>query len=233
MRSATRSALTVVVLVLAGLTGCVSSGDEVAAPSSASTTASTPMSPPESVVSPSVDARPAADTLVLSTAGLGPLTIGLAPEMNPGAAMIVFHPNECADQSDPTGRGPGRWVANYPPFVDAEGNEHPQFWVDANETDGVYWIDVIDPEIQTTTGIRVGSTLADLQAAYPELVAGTPGPTSQPWWVSEPAGTLNFEVSDGQSPGTAPGVVIIHVQGPGTNPDWTSANTDLVAGGCL
>ncbi|WP_407345123.1 hypothetical protein [Pengzhenrongella phosphoraccumulans] len=92
-------------------------------------------------------------------AGLGPLTIGLPPETNPGAAMIVHHPDECAGLSDINGRGPGRWVATYPPFVDAEGNAHPQFWVDANDVD--------------------------------------------------------------------------HVQGPGTNPDWTSANTDLVAGGCL
>ena len=171
---------------------------------------------------------------MLSTAGLGPLTIGLPPETNPGAAMIVFDPEACVGLDDPTGRGPGRWVADYPPFVDVEGNEHPQFWVDANDADGVYWIDVLDPAIPTAAGVRVGSTLAELQSAYPDLVAGTPGPTSQPWWVSDDAGTLVFEVSDAeQPPGTTPGVVIIHVQGPRTDPDWTAANTDLVAGGCL
>ena len=228
MRSVTCSALAAIVLVVAaGVTGCASSDDEATAPASSSAVVSpSPTPSPEPSASPSFDARPAVDTLILSTAGLGPLTIGLPPETNPGAAMIVYNPDECASLSDPDGRGSGRWVASYPPFVDADGNEHPQFWVDANDADGVYWIDVIDPAIQTAASIRVGSTLAELQAAYPDLVAGTPGPVSQPWWVSDDVGTLAFEVQDGH-------VVIIHVQGRGTNPDWTSANSDLVAGGCL
>ena len=92
---------------------------------------------------------------------------------------------------------------------------------------------MMDPAIPTAAGVRVRSTLPELQSAYPYLVAGMRGPTSQPWWVSHDAGTLVFEVADAQQPpATTPGVAILHVQGPGTNPDWTSANTDLVAGGC-
>lgn len=225
------------------VTGC-GAPDEPAASPSPSSSLTTPSPGPTSGPTPGPTPSPAAtvdrppvDALVLRTSGLGPLTIGVAPETNPGAAMILFDPDVCAgvaEASDP--RGPGRWVAAYPPFVDADGNERPQFWVDANEADGVYWIDVVDPAISTTTGIRVGSTLAELQAAYPGLVEGTPGPASQPWWVADDAGILVFEVSagaDGQPPASGSGVVIIHLQGPGTDPDWTSANTDLVAGGCL
>ena len=74
----------------------------------------------------------------------------------------------------------------------------------------------------------------ELQSAHPDLVVGTRGPTSQPWWVSHDAGMPVFEGADAQQPpATTLGVVIIHVQGPGTNPGWTSANTDVVAGGCL
>lgn len=235
---ATRRLLAATVLAVTAtlaVTGCGTSDDAAAptAPTADETSSpsgsSTDVETPEPV--PSVDPHPPADALVLSTSGLGPLTIGLPPEGNPGAQMIVYHPDECAGQTNP-----GRWVADYPPVTDADGNTKPQFWVDVDETDGVYWIDVQDPAIPTTTGIHVGSTLAELQAAYPDLVEGTPGPASQPWWVSDDAGTLVFEVQDDsqglQPPGTPPTVVIIHVLGPGTDPDWTSANTDLVPGGC-
>lgn len=241
MHPSTRTVLAVItVATTLCVTGCGSSDDAATRPSNRTASAPPTGSSTDveaSAPEPSVDPHPPVDALVVSTSGLGPLTIGLPPESNPGAPMIVYRPDECVGMvAGDQGRGPGRWVADYPPYTDSDGNAKPQFWVDVNEESGVYWIDVQDPAIPTTTGIHIGSTLAELQAAYPDLVEGTPGPVSQPWWVSDDAGTLVFEVQDDsqelQPPGTPPIVVLIHVQASGTDPDWTSANSDLVAGGC-
>ena len=236
----TRVAVTRSVIAVAtslSVAGCGSSGDKPAPCGDTTASASATMAGPD-VQTPrptsSIAPYPPTASLVLSTPGLGPLTIGLPPKSNPGAQMIVFDPKACAGAAE--GSELGRWTANYPPYTDADGSSKPLFAVDVNDSHGVYWIDVLNPAIKTSAGIHVGSTLDALKAAYPGLVKGTPGPTSQPWWVSDAAGTLSFEVQDSsqglQPEGTPPVVVLIHVQAPGVDADWTAANSGNIAGSC-
>lgn len=236
-----------VVLLCAVLAGCTGT---TPTPSS---TAETPSPPATDVASPTPDpdpttaeptaeptpseTRPDPGDLVTSTSGLGPLTIGLPPATNPGAAMIAFDPEYCySEEMGLTEGNLGRWASTYDTIVDAYGSEQPLFRLAADDA-AVLWIDVVDPAVPTTEGIRVGSTLEELQAAYPELVAGTPGPVSEVWWVADDAGTLVFETQDDttglQPPGTPPTVILIRVLAADLDPDWPAANSGDVAGACF
>ncbi|GAA3219405.1 hypothetical protein ACFP63_15895 [Oerskovia jenensis] len=236
MRTAART-LPLVVLSVVALTlgGCATtdtaggspsaSASSPAAPSpSASTPAPTPSSPPEETVDP----HPPFEELVISTAGLGPLTIGVPPETNPGAAMIEWVPNACGEW-DP--ENPGRWVSTY-----ALPDGSQPLGVSVSDK-GVGWIDVLMAGPRTAEGVGIGTDLATLQATYPNLVAGTPGPVSNVWWLKDDKGILSFETQgdkDGLQPaGTAEKVVHMSVLTSTADPDFARANTDQVAGGCF
>lgn len=230
----------VVALVLAGCASPSPAEDpSSSAPSQSATTprdatptptAETPKSadPPASTKAPATEPLPVFDELVISTSGLGPLAIGVPVESNPGAAMLRWSPDECADMGD---GDPGRWVTTYP---GADGG-YPMA-VDVTDS-GVVWIDVLQAGPRTAEGIGIGTDLATLQATYPNLVAGTPGPVSNVWWLSGPDGSLVFETQgdeDGLQPaGTPEQVILMRVLSPTADPDFATANSDWVAGGCL
>ena len=149
--------------------------------------------------------------------------------------MIELRPTYCEDiGAGSTGTEPGRWVPTYEPVV-VDGEQRALFAVEADAT-RVSRIDVIWSAIPTTAGIHIGSTLEQLRAAYPALVEGTSGPTSQVWWVTDSAGSLVFETQDDsqglQPAGTPPTVILIRVLAPGVDPDFTTANSGNVAGAC-
>ncbi|KZM36219.1 hypothetical protein OJAG_10990 [Oerskovia enterophila] len=231
----------VVALVLAGCASPESPADDptsntpsrsTATPRSASPTptveAPKSADPPASTEAPAAEPLPAFEDLVISTAGLGPLVIGVPPESNPGAAMIRWSPDECVDMGD---GDPGRWVTTYP---GADGGYPTAVEVTGS---GVVWIDVLQAGPRTAEGVGIGTDLATLQATYPNLVAGTPGPVSNVWWLAGPDGYLVFETQgdkDGLQPaGTPEQVILMRVLSPSADPDFATANSDWVAGGCL
>lgn len=223
----------IVALVLAGCASPESPADDPTSNTpSRSTATPSSASPTPSAVAPEGDEAaeplPAFEDLVISTAGLGPLVIGVPPESNPGAAMIRWSPDECADMGD---GDPGRWVTTYP---GADGG-YPTA-VEVTDS-GVVWIDVLQAGPRTAEGVGIGTDLATLQATYPNLVAGTPGPVSNVWWLAGPDGYLVFETQgdkDGlQLAGTAEQVILMRVLSPTADPDFATANSDWVAGGCL
>lgn len=239
VRCSTLVGASVVALLLAG---CAGSGTPASDPSSSEATSSTATPrdvspvPTEEAPAPVEPSEPAAaalpppsfEDLVVSTSGLGPLAIGVPPESNAGAAMIRWSPDECADMGIDD---PGRWVTTYP-LVD--GGYPTSVAVDDV---GVSWIDVLKPGPHTAEGVGIGTDLTTLQATYPNLVAGTPGPVSNVWWLAGPDGYLVFETQgddDGLQPaGTPEQVILMRVLTPASDPDFATANSDWVAGGCL
>lgn len=185
-----------------------------------------------------VDPHPAVEDLVISTAGLGPLAVGLAPDDNPGAAMIELHPGACLETwgGAQPGANPDRWYPTYPSVDPAEPGRFPFRVMVAS--DRIVWIDVLDARPHTSSGIRVGSTKEDLLAAYPaatELSGGVPS-ISRSWSVADAAGTIVFEVAtwdDGTGERPVGTVVRIAVFPPDADPVAFTYATDNVADGCM
>jgi hypothetical protein len=236
MRAASRAlhlvVLPVVALTLAGCTttttpdGSPSPG--ASSPEAPSPSTSPPTPTPATTPTEAVDPHPPYDGLVVSTAGLGPLAIDVPPETNPGAAMISWTPDACAGWD---AENPGRWVSTY-----AMPDGTNPLSISVGDM-GVGWIDVLQAGPATAEGVGIGTDLATLQATYPNLVAGTPGPVSNVWWLAGPAGYLVFETQgddDGLQPaGTPERVILMRVLTPASDPDFATANSDWVAGGCL
>ena len=96
-----------------------------------------------------------------------------------------------------------------------------------------------DPTISTPEGIHIGSTLAQLQAAYPTLTAGSSGVASHVWWIQDANGTVVFE-TQGPAMDASPAVptdavILMRALSPawGSEIDWPAANSGNVADACF
>ncbi|GEN80097.1 hypothetical protein [Actinotalea fermentans] len=107
--------------------------------------------------------RPELDSLVVSSEGLGPIQLGGAPPAQAPGAMFEV----CVNPSD-TSTTTSAWVSTYPFTPGIYGTYTKSIAV---RTDGgvVTRLEVVAPGPRTTAGIQVGDTLADLQAAHPDV----------------------------------------------------------------
>lgn len=226
-------------LLVAGLAAC----DPGTGP--ATTTTPTPSAteeapeptPTETPTEAAVDPHPELADLVITTSGLGPLTVGVPPVGNPGAEMIALDPEYCVSDELGTPDDPARWVpAGYGTDINYMSEPAPPFYVDADDT-GVHRIDVMGVSPRTPEGIGVTSTLAELQQTYPDLSGPFAGPVSQVWWRSDASGTVVFETQgdadDLLPPGTPEMVILVRVLEAGVAPDFATANSGNVAGACF
>ncbi|MCL3860660.1 hypothetical protein [Actinotalea sp. K2] len=236
MRRVTGAGVVAFSLLLVGCGGTGGPDPDPPGPTAPSPTVSPAQETPEPTVSSSGDARPALEDLVLSTSGLGPLEIGEPPAENSGAAMITWDAEHCEVLGEEYAE-PGRWVpAGYEWDVVYSGEQAQPFYVDATD-EAVYRIDVMSVSPATGEGIRIGSSLEELQEAYPELEGPFEGPVSRVWWLQDEDGSLVFETQgeqDGLRPaGTPESVILVRVLVPDYSPEFATANSGDVAGACF
>ncbi|WP_024287955.1 hypothetical protein [Cellulomonas sp. KRMCY2] len=186
---------------------------------------------------PTVDPHPALEHLVIATTGLGPLTVGsIPPADNPGAAMIEWDADACADTAEENPEI-GRWTSSgYGEDTGYTGDPVVPFAVDASDA-GVHRIDVLGSSPATAEGIHIRSTLDGLRATYPSLTGPVAGPGSQVWILQDASGSVAFETqgdADGlRPPGTVESVILIRILAPGYPADFATANSGDVAGACV
>jgi hypothetical protein len=132
--------------------------------------------------------------LVLSAEGLGPLVIGQPPAADQD--VLVHSPTVCQWEVDEGYRDdPSMWVANYLPAL--VGADSRPFGVEV--TDGVLRVvQVYDDSIATDAGIHLGSTAAEVEAAYGDRLdlveEYDEGSDSHLYRVAGEAGDLYIEV---------------------------------------
>ena len=128
-------------------------------------TASTDSPTPEPTQSDEPAAKPAVNELILSPEGLGPLVIGNAPPTtDPALDIAILDPDYCAAYVADYGVPAGKWIPNYEPALSTEDGGDPfALLVLGGALAG---LDIRSTQPHTAAGIHVGSSLADLTAAY-------------------------------------------------------------------
>ena len=159
------------------------------------TPTATPTLTPPATAAPAPDANPTPPVgeLVLSATGLGPLLLGMPAASSP---MIMLELQTCIDDG-PTFES---WESTYPDSPDVHGNPAPPFVVGTITADTVEVITVLDPQIRTTGGTRLGDTLEQFLAAHPEAVEGE---SREPWrrfLIVGAAGTVVVDVAVASDP---------------------------------
>ena len=140
----------VAIFALAGCAPAVTSGT----PSPTHTTA-------ESEPTPTPVAPPELSDLVITPDGLGALAIGSpVPDQSSGSALVTWNATKCG--------ATGAWVPNYPDSLGLDQVSDVPFVVGTtSKSDPVKFIRVASIDIHSAKGIHIGSTAAELTAAYP------------------------------------------------------------------
>lgn len=167
---------------------------------------------------------------MLSTQGLGPLALGGSTAAGEAARMIRWNPTSCGSEMGMPG---GRWEETYPgqPFtLDDDGPGQAKL-----RHAKIVRIDVFTSQVKTDRGIRVGSTEAQLKAAYGNALTliGDEG-YARAWMFKDGHGAMHFEVGlegDHGEP-VAPKVTAILVATKTSAFPMVTSRTDDIAGGC-
>ncbi len=197
--------------VVLALAGCAPA---VITPTAAPTVA--PVATPTPTPTPTPTAPPTLAQLVLSPDGIGPLQINEpVPAQSGPTAVVTWDANACP--ANGSGDYAGAWLANYPKTGEKEisNPDRAVFTFESKQknsqiTSATIW----SSEIKTAEGIGIGSTPAQLAAAYGSNLKKKHGQLSDLYSLEGAAGTLVFEVP------TAPDTSTEHV--------WTTADLGKV-----
>lgn len=145
-------------LVAVLITSCATAAEPSAgSPSAPGASPSSTDTAPSATPAPVVDIAPAA--LELTFDGLGSLELG---ESATQSDLVTFDEDYCAFADYPA-TDAGRWVA-----VGESGPRLEPFSVAAAADDTVEAIELRSDTLATDRGIRIGSTAAEFESAYPE-----------------------------------------------------------------
>ena len=115
-------------------------------------------------------------------------------------ALVTWDPTKCVSADlgiaagDPNA---GAWVTTYPDGTGPVGTVAPFILTTAGSTrtGTITLVWVWAPGAHTATGIRVGSSLDQLHAAYPRFARTIAGAVSDVYVIDGSTGSLSFEVS--------------------------------------
>ena len=166
---------------------------------------------------------------MITPEGVGPLTIGSDAA---ASMMLTFFPGYCREFNPtyPPGEDAGRWIADY-----TSSDGVLPFTVEVDAAGSVTNIDITTAELATAEGIRIGSTLEELRATYPDLVDDAANPASSTHLLRTPTSILLFEAvtAESSSPELAGQIALIRIVEPGSPFLGEAFATDSLIGGCL
>jgi hypothetical protein len=186
-------AITVAIATAVALAGCTASPPH---PSSRPSTAA-PFSSP----SATAPTRPALADLVVTSHGIGDITLGEpVPVDDPAVAIVRWDPTACVTQGGLTEGEPyaGLWRSNYPAVGPHGEDAFIIVTSDGTRDAPVSYVGVREPSaVHTKPGVTVGSSLDELKAAYPTGFAqsahGRNG--ADVYAVGDSSGMIAFDVS--------------------------------------
>ena len=186
------SAAALLVTLAATLAGCTSqpSADGPGPESSPTSSATSPAAPAT---------RLALSELVVSPAGVGPLLVGQPVADEPEeSAVVTWDPTGCITAGVPAVEGEpwsGYWRSAYEDAGNPDDRTFTVVTKDGVEDGPIARVIVYGDELATEEGVRVGSTVDEVLAAYPDAVV-QPGPAVSRLYVVEGAtGSLSVEVA--------------------------------------
>ena len=174
------------------------SATAAASPSATASSSASPSPSPSASPSPTVAAASDCTEDQIMPGRLGCLDVNLPAAGNPGEGDIIWMPDHCSV-------GDGRYIYAGSDLIAVEGRPGTV----------IGRIDVYDTTFTTPTGIHVGSTEAEVLAAYPGMALTTSFSGTKLLVITEAAGSYVIELANGW----------------GGEPEWTVANIRIYAAG--
>lgn len=197
-----------------------------------------PSDTPSVEPAPSASARPSADELVIGPDGVGDLAIGSpVPQTDPAIAIVEWDPEACTGMGVGLPGYPfdGLWEstvdatnvlwAGRPAFGIATGSSFAE--IPGEQVAPVQIIEMWTEQIATDRGIRIGSTEAEVEAAYPDVEPSSElNPSSRAYLVPGADGTMVIEIGVADEWGDSTGTVLVISVIASPAPPVSSLNTE-------
>lgn len=223
-------------LVLSACDGGGASPSGVSSATPTATSTSTPIVTPSATPTPTatLGPHPPLGDLSITTRGLLPLTHSDPIVGNAGEQMLEWDDDYCYSVELDITTDTGRWIANTA-YYPADPTLGAPFHVAVGDDGAVHRIDVVSPAISTPEGVHIGTSAADLLATYPFIITGTPGFSTNVYWIVDAHGIVVFETGVGTPAGGAgpEQVWFIRILGPAEDPDYAVYASGNVAGACF